>query len=380
MWIEKTDNGKFKYFERYIDPYTEKAKRVSVTLNSESNQAKNQAQRILNEKINSKLETKNKSKLTVGELLDEWWDQYIKTVRKSSINSNAKVMKYIYANIELDTLIANADVKFFQKFINSLGQGYAYRKKFKSILNMSFNYALDMEYLTNNPLTRVTVPKPPKTLSNMSLIEDKYLEKEEVDKLLKVYYSAFQSYRTGQLAEFMYLTGLRVGEAISLTVDNFKEDEAMLEVHGTLDYSGGFKHAKKEIPKTQASYRVINLSNRAMYILREAIEDNKIRFNDYSSNSYIFIGKTGKPIQTNSFNNSLKHTNEKLGKDKINKAISSHIFRHSHISLLAELNVPIKAIMERVGHSDEKTTLQIYTHVTKKQKNDVAKKLNELGM
>ena len=186
MWIEKTDNGKFKYFERYIDPYTEKAKRVSVTLNSESNQAKNQAQRILNEKINSKLETKNKSKLTVGELLDEWWDQYIKTVRKSSINSNAKVMKYIYANIELDTLIANADVKFFQKFINSLNQGYAYRKKFKSILNMSFNYALDMEYLTNNPLTRVTVPKPPKTLSNMSLIEDKYLEKEEVDKLLKV--------------------------------------------------------------------------------------------------------------------------------------------------------------------------------------------------
>ncbi len=33
--------------------------------------------------------------------------------------------------------------------------------------------------------------------------------------------------------------------------------------------------------------------------------------------------------------------------------------------LLAESNVPLKAIMSRVGHKDAKTTNQIYTHVTK---------------
>lgn len=62
--------------------------------------------------------------------------------------------------------------------------------------------------------------------------------------------------------------------------------------------------------------------------------------------------------------------NANLGKHRIkNTQLSSYIFRHSHISLLAELNVPIKVIMERVGHSDEKKILKIYTHVTKKQKN-----------
>ncbi|WP_244625442.1 tyrosine-type recombinase/integrase [Macrococcoides canis] len=50
--------------------------------------------------------------------------------------------------------------------------------------------------------------------------------------------------------------------------------------------------------------------------------------------------------------------------DKITKNITSHALRHTHISLLAQENVPLKVIMERVGHHDPATTKAIYTHVT----------------
>lgn len=83
--------------------------------------------------------------------------------------------------------------------------------------------------------------------------------------------------------------------------------------------------------------------------------ENKLKFK--GKTSYLFVGKTGKPIQINAFNNSLKAMNDKLGKDAIKKKMSSHIFRHSHISLLAELNIPVKAIMERVGHGDNNENL-----------------------
>ncbi|WEA87533.1 tyrosine-type recombinase/integrase [Streptococcus anginosus] len=63
-----------------------------------------------------------------------------------------------------------------------------------------------------------------------------------------------------------------------------------------------------------------------------------------------------------SFNSVLASTEEEL---HFKKHLTSHIFRHSHISLLSELNLPLKVIMERVGHSDPKTTLAIYNHVTK---------------
>lgn len=48
----------------------------------------------------------------------------------------------------------------------------------------------------------------------------------------------------------------------------------------------------------------------------------------------------------------------------IDKKVSSHILRHSRISLLTKLGIPLKAIMDSVGHKDSKTTLKIYTHTT----------------
>ena len=43
--------------------------------------------------------------------------------------------------------------------------------------------------------------------------------------------------------------------------------------------------------------------------------------------------------------------------------------------MLAEMNVPLKAIMQRVGHNDPNTTLQIYTHVTENMKAETRAKL-----
>lgn len=51
MWMEELSNGKYKFFERYKDPYTKKWKRVSVTLNSGTSRAKKEAQKLLDDKI-----------------------------------------------------------------------------------------------------------------------------------------------------------------------------------------------------------------------------------------------------------------------------------------------------------------------------------------
>ncbi len=234
--------------------------------------------------------------------------------------------------------------------------------------------------MQSNPVEKAKVPKPVQKLEDYTKVEDMYLEREEVDRLLKCYRSAYQSARMADLIEVMYLTGMRIGEAISLTGNDYHKEKALLDIHGTLDYSHGYDNAKKELPKTPSSYREIGLSNRAIEILDRVILENQLRFDDYSKDNFIFLGKTGKPIQVNTVASSLKYTNEKLGKNKINKDIHSHMFRHSHISLLAEMGVPIKAIMQRVGHKDESTTLKIYTHVTQKQKADIVDKLNNLGL
>ncbi|MEQ6377424.1 tyrosine-type recombinase/integrase [Bacillaceae bacterium S4-13-58] len=46
--------------------------------------------------------------------------------------------------------------------------------------------------------------------------------------------------------------------------------------------------------------------------------------------------------------------------------------------MLTEAGVDLATIMEKVGHNDIKTTMKIYTHVTKKMKKDVSAKVRTL--
>ncbi|PCF40178.1 hypothetical protein B5B97_01530 [Staphylococcus delphini] len=50
------------------------------------------------------------------------------------------------------------------------------------------------------------------------------------------------------------------------------------------------------------------------------------------------------------------------------------------MSWLVENNIPLKTIMKRVGHTDEKTTIKIYTHVTEKMDKQLTDKLESLSL
>lgn len=87
----------------------------------------------------------------------------------------------------------------------------------------------------------------------------------------------------------------------------------------------------------------------------------------------------GRAFNSNTVTHFLKRNGFKLNlPNKYPDTFSTHMLRHSHVSMLAEKGVPLKAIMEVVGHKDAKTTLQIYTHVTEDTRREVADKIDEI--
>lgn len=64
-----------------------------------------------------------------------------------------------------------------------------------------------------------------------------------------------------------------------------------------------------------------------------------------------------------------------LKKTSIEKHATPHIFRHTHISMMAEAGIDLPTIMKRVGHDDMKTTMRVYTHVTDKMKKNAAERI-----
>ncbi len=62
----------------------------------------------------------------------------------------------------------------------------------------------------------------------------------------------------------------------------------------------------------------------------------------------------------------------KIIKENELKRITVHGFRHTHCSLLFESAASIKEVQVRLGHTDIKTTMDIYTHVSEKKKEETA--------
>lgn len=52
--------------------------------------------------------------------------------------------------------------------------------------------------------------------------------------------------------------------------------------------------------------------------------------------------------------------------------ITIHGFRHTHCSLLFETGAEMHTVKDRLGQSDIQTTINIYTHVTKKDRDKAA--------
>jgi integrase len=55
-------------------------------------------------------------------------------------------------------------------------------------------------------------------------------------------------------------------------------------------------------------------------------------------------------------------------------SVTFHGLRHSHTTYLAECEFPVVVAMERLGHKNAKTTMEIYSHVTASMQDAVAKR------
>lgn len=377
MFFRELENGKYRYYEKYFDLEENKWKQVSITLTSKTRQAQKQARMLLEEKIENKKENIEKEKIEVRKItVKEAYEEYL-NIRKSELKrSTFKSQKYtIIGEIRKleDYLLVNVTSRIVQNILLELPCSAEHRKNKKVLLNLFFKYCLNVGYISENPIDNVVLPKRKKNLKKVRKKQNKYLTRAEVVQYLNFLEKEEKNQRVRLIVEFMYLTGLRFGEVLALTIDDIGFENKTLEVKHTLHTSGSKAEIFLDSPKSLASYRVVGISDRVVSIIKEYLLLE-------SEGRFIFT-KNGNPFMIFSFNDFLKRSFKRSGIQKEEDfVLTTHVFRHSHISLLAELEVPIKAIMERVGHTNEKMTLGVYTHVTEKMKSNITEKLDKLDL
>ena len=224
MWIEELPNGKYKFFERYKDPYTEKWKRVSVTLDSGSSRAKKEAQKQLDEKIETVLQKLTTASALFHTVFSEWWEFHQKQIKLSTYKTMLATYNRISDKIEVGTKLENMDVRLIQRLIDTEDWTYTQKYRVKSILNVFFDYAIDQGFIENNPARKAKLPRKKQSLEQIKNAKDKYLEPKEYKAILKELYRKEITLRYALACEFMILNGCRVGELAGLTLDKYHKD------------------------------------------------------------------------------------------------------------------------------------------------------------
>lgn len=248
---------------------------------------------------------------------------------------------------------------------------------------MIFRKALEMEIIKKDPTEYAYLKKDKKTIEQLEEEEvPKYLEKEELFLFLNV-----ANEQGLELDHLMFLilsyTGIRVGELVALKwkdVDFINHTISITKTYynpnnNTLEY-------QLVTPKTRKSRRKIIVDEEVIDALKEHknVQDEVIKRleNSYHNEDFIFAKmerQYGYPIVIKTVQNRMARLLRIAG---LNQELTPHSLRHTHTSLLAEAGVSLEQIMDRLGHSDNQITKNVYLHVTQEMKKEASHKFAEL--
>lgn len=348
MW-EQTRNGNLYLCESVYEPLTGRRKTVSVKITKDTAQARKEAQK----RLQSKLEEAKPSKLRLSDLIERYEKELELTVRDSTYARNCcalNTMLGILDDIYIDKMTAGyVRMKLIESGKEN-GTMNELLKRFKTMLMWAYRN----DYMGREIADKLT-RFPDK--SAREKVEDKFLEKEELQALL----DAFELERHKLITEFLALTGLRFGECAGLDNDDVTSEY----IYVTKSYSERF--ARIGDPKTASSVRDVYVQPEladCIKRIRVCMMKQKMMFG-YEDKGYFFTGIDGGRIGYAAYAKQLKIAAEKAN---IEKHVTPHILRHTMTSLFAEAGVPLEVISRRLGHESSELTVRIYLHITKKRK------------
>lgn len=374
MWMEKNKTG-FVFRETFVDPLTGKRHKVSVTMPSNSRIAQKAAREKLGRLIAEKQEAEAPTKLF--NLIDDYMVAQKPFVKPTTYKNYVTVRSKLLQFFPPELLVGKLTPAMIQKVLDEivLKNSVIYAGKILTLLRRSLARAYKLGIIHSmEAVNRVEIKRPPKTIQAVENQREKFLSRLELRQVLTTLRKI--SPLAADVCELQSRTGLRFGELAALRDEDYEGDS--IYVNGTLQWGlGKRKQPVRGTPKNVYSIRHIALDHRSKEILGYYMLRNKRRrawyptAHDRAGERWIFCTREGGPLDITFMNHTLK-------KIQFPKKLTTHIFRHTHISLLAELGVPLKAIMQRVGHNDPTTTMAIYTHVTEDMADKAVKALDSL--
>ena len=262
--------------------------------------------------------------------------------------SEKTIAAYIFHNQKFLAFIKKHPTDVTEDDIKSYLANQISDKKLKpasintAISSLKFFY---QEVLEKDIFKKIKPPKPEKKLPIV-------LTKEEIKSLI----NAAKNQKHKLLIEFLYSSGLRVSEAVSIKLKDLDLNERI----GIVKSGKG----KKD--------RLIIISNNIVEHIEKHIERQEKK--GYKSEFLFHVKNPEKHLSIRQAQKIIQKAAEKAG---IQKRVFCHALRSSFATHLLESGIDIRVIQELLGHSNLQTT-QRYTKVSTEQIKKVKSPLDNL--
>lgn len=320
--------------------------------------------------------------VTINEMY-ECWKQLKRGLRDNTFqNYQFMYNQYVaprFGKRKISALVKSDVKRFYNMLADERELSMATIDCVHTVLHQVLDMAVEDCYIRKNPADNVLKElrlshnreekRRPLTLPEQTLFLD-YLKNTEK---YQHWYPVFA---------VMIGTGLRVGEVVGLRWQDIDLDEGFIDVNHTLIY---YRHEVNGCycnihpPKTFSSIRKIPMLD----FVKDAFQQEKqyqqgngicckAVVNGYTD--FIFVNRFGDAQHQGTLNKALRRivrdcNDEVLLKGRKNPTLlpyfSCHILRHTFATRMCEAGVNVKVIQDTLGHSDVRTTLNIYADATK---------------
>ena len=209
-------------------------------------------------------------------------------------------------------------------------------------------------YISTNPAEGVALPRATKR-------EMRYLESAEIVKIAQAVPDRYES-----LVYVLAYGGLRWAEAVGLRRSRCVLLRSRLEITETLSEVAGQLH---RVPPKNRRGREVTLPA----FLRDMVAAHIARFVDDDPDTLVFTTSTGTPLRSPNFRRNvwlpaIRATG--------NEGLRLHDLRHTAASLLISEGAHPRAVMEHLGHSSIRVSMDVYGHLFPSDMEDLAARLD----
>ena len=238
---------------------------------------------------------------------------------------------------------ATVDINVLNLYLQDLRVRKGYRdtttaRKVASIKSF-FGFLSENSIIAEDPTEALGSPRVGRVLP-------KFLSEEDVTSLLDTAYKSGtnEGQRDAVIMELLYATGLRVGELVSVNLQDVDLSEAYIRCMG--------KGSKE---------RLVYLHAKALEELRRYLREARIALLGHRrTEQALFVNHRGERLTRQWVWTILKTYAQKAG---IDRNITPHTLRHSFATHLLQRGASLRHVQELLGHSSISTT-QVYTHLT----------------